>query len=273
MPILQCGRFRIDLARPQIMAIVNLTDDSFTGDGARGDPKAALLRAEQALAEGADMLDLGAESTRPGSEAVPEAQEVARLVPVLRELSSWGVPLSVDTLKPGVMRAVIEAGADMINDVNGFLAPGAVEAVMDSAAALCVMHMRGEPRTMQQAPQYEDVVAEVAAFLDERIRVLDAAGVARERIVLDPGFGFGKTLEHNVALFRALEAMRREGLPVLAGLSRKTMLGAITGRPVGERMVASVTAAMLAAQRGAAILRVHDVAATRDALAVWQAVS
>lgn len=273
MSKLRCGRFEIDLARPQIMAIVNLTDDSFSGDGLHGDLSAALRKAEAAVGEGADMLDIGAESTRPGSDPVPEQQEVDRIVPLIEALAGWKVPLSIDTLKPAVMRAAIAAGADLINDVNGFRAPGAVEAVAGSDAALCVMHMQGEPRTMQVAPQYGDVLADVAAFLDERLDALDEAGVAMERIVLDPGFGFGKTLEHNLALMKGLDVLARRGLPVLAGLSRKTMLGAITGKPVGERMAASVTAAMIAVQRGASILRVHDVAPTRDALLVLQAMS
>lgn len=273
MSSLQCGRFALDLSQPRIMAIINLTDDSFSGDGLQGSLDAALRRAEAALADGAEILDIGAESTRPGSDPVPEQVEIERLVPVIEALAKWAVPLSVDTLKPAVMRAVLAAGADLINDVNGFRAEGAVEAVADSTAALCVMHMQGAPRTMQQAPQYVDVVAEVEAFLAERVAALSAAGVERSRIVLDPGFGFGKTLEHNLALLRALKRFTARGLPVLAGLSRKSMLGAITGRPVDQRMVASVAAALIAVQNGARIVRVHDVAATRDALRVWQAVS
>lgn len=273
MSKLRCGRFEIDLARPQIMAIVNLTDDSFTGDGLHGDLSAALRRAEVALRDGADILDIGAESTRPGSESVPEQQELDRIVPLVEELAGWRVPLSIDTVKPKVMQAAIAAGADLINDVNAFRTPGAVEAVAETSAALCVMHMRGEPRTMQQAPEYGDVVDEVGRFLDERLAVLEGAGVDMERVVLDPGFGFGKTLEHNLALMHHLQTLRRRGLPILAGLSRKTMLGAITGKPVGERQSASVAAAMIAVQRGAAIVRVHDVAPTRDALLVLQAMS
>lgn len=273
MSTLVCGRFELDLSRPRIMAIINLTDGSFSGDGVLDDRDAALRRAETALADGAEILDLGAESTRPGSAAVPEQQELDLLMPVLEALVGWKVPLSIDTLKPGVMRAALAAGADMINDVNGFRAPGAVEVVADGRAGLCVMHMQGEPRTMQQAPSYHDVVEEVAGFLDQRVSVLLAAGVARERILLDPGFGFGKTLEHNCALLRHLERFTQSGLPVLAGLSRKSMLGAITGRPVDQRLSASIAAALVAVQRGAAIVRVHDVAVTRDALMVWQAVS
>jgi dihydropteroate synthase len=273
MPKLICGRFDLDLSEPRIMAIVNLTADSFSGDGLRNDIAAAVRRAESALRDGADILDIGAESTRPGAEPVSEQQELDLLIPVVEALVGLGVPISVDTLKPAVMRAVLLAGADMINDVNAFRAPGAVEAVAGGRAGLCVMHMQGEPRTMQTHPAYEDVVGEVAAFLDERVGALTTAGVARERIVLDPGFGFGKTVAHNCALLRALAGFGATGLPVLAGLSRKSMLGALTGRPVDQRVSASVAAALVAVQRGAAIVRVHDVAPTRDALTVWQAVS
>jgi len=255
------------------MAIVNLTTDSFTGDGSNGDVSRALRRAEEALEQGADILDIGAESTRPGAEPVPEVQEIERIVGVLEALASWNVPISVDTLKPGVMKAALVAGADLVNDVNGFRAVGAVEAVQDTQAALCVMHMAGEPRTMQQSPRYSDVVTEVAAFLTERIAVLELAGVAPGRLLLDPGFGFGKSVEHNFAMLKELDRFQLSGLPVLAGLSRKSMLGAVTGRAVEERMPASVAAALIAVQRGASIVRVHDVAATRDAMLVWQAVS
>lgn len=273
MSILQCGRFRLDLAQPKVMAIINLTDDSFTGDGLHGDLSAALRRAERAVEEGADMLDIGAESSRPGAAPVPEAQELERVVGFIERTRAWNVPLSIDTLKPAVMRAAVAAGADMINDINAFRAPGAIEAVAGSALGLCVMHMQGEPRTMQDDPCYDDVVGEVAAFLEERVQALEAAAVARERIVLDPGFGFGKRTVHNYALLRGLARFGEGGLAVLAGLSRKSMLGAVTGRPVEERMPASVAAALIAVQRGAAIVRVHDVAATCDALKVWQAVS
>lgn len=273
MTLLHCGRFQIDLSQPKVMAIINLTDDSFSGDGLHGDVSAALARAERALEEGADMLDIGAESSRPGSAPVPEAQELERVVRFVERARDWQVPLSIDTLKPAVMRAALEAGADMINDINAFRAPGAVEAVAASAAGLCVMHMQGEPRTMQADPRYDDVVAEVSAFLDERVVALQAAGVAPERIVLDPGFGFGKRTVHNFTLLRELARFGEGGLPVLAGMSRKSMLGAVTGREVDARMAASVAAALIAVQRGAAIVRVHDVAPTIDALKVWQAVS
>ena len=272
MSILQCGRFRLDLRRPVVMAILNLTTDSFSGDGLAANPGTLRARAAAALAEGAGLPDLGAESTRPGAEPVAEEVEIERIVPALHALADLPVPLSVDTLKPAVMRAALAAGADMINDVNGFRAPGAVAAVAAGNAALCVMHMQGEPRTMQAAPQYREVVGEVAAFLDERVAALEAAGVARARIVVDPGFGFGKTLEHNLALLRHLDSFTAGGLPVLAGLSRKSMLGALTGHPPTGRLPASIAAAVLAAQRGARILRVHEVAATVDARKVRAAV-
>ncbi len=253
------------------MAIINLTDDSFSGDGLRGDVRAALGRAEQALAQGADMLDIGAESTRPGSEPVPEAQELERVVRFVEQARDWQVPLSIDTVKPAVMTAALAAGADMINDINAFRAPGTIEAVAAGDVGLCLMHMQGEPRTMQQDPKYGDVVGEVMAFLEARVAALQSAGVARERLVLDPGFGFGKRTEHNYTLLRELGRFTAGGLPVLAGMSRKSMIGAVTGREVGERLAGSVAAALIAVQHGACIVRVHDVAATVDALKVWQA--
>ncbi len=273
MSFLLCGRFRLDPSQPRVMAIINLTDDSFSGDGCRGDLAAAIGRAERALEEGADMLDIGAESTRPGSDPVPEQQELERVVRFVERARDWQVPLSIDTVKPAVMRAALAAGADMINDINAFRAEGAIEAVAGSTAALCVMHMQGEPRTMQLAPCYGDVVAEVEDFLAERVHALESAGVERARIVLDPGFGFGKSVEHNYTLLRELARFGRGGLAVLAGMSRKSMLGAVTGRAVDARMPASVAAALIAVQRGAHIVRVHDVGPTRDALKVWQALA
>lgn len=254
------------------MGIVNVTADSFSGDGHAHDSLSTALRhAERLIAEGADILDIGGESSRPGAVVVPEAEEVDRVVPLLESLRGCGVPLSVDTVKPGVMRAAIAAGADLINDIAALQAPGALAAVAESRAAVCLMHMQGTPGTMQADPQYRDVVQEVMAFLAERVAAAEAAGIARERIVLDPGFGFGKTLQHNQALFKALPDFAHFNLPLLVGVSRKSMLGQITGREVGERMPASIAAAMLAAQAGAHILRVHDVAATKDALAVLSA--
>lgn len=272
MKTLQCGRFRLSLERPLIMGIVNLTPDSFSGDGLVGDVDRAIAHARIQFEAGSDILDVGAESSRPGAIPTSEADELKRLLPVLGELSGWGVPISVDTYKPAVMRAALDAGADMINDIAGMVDPAAVDAVAGSECAVCVMHMQGEPGTMQQAPSYRDVVAEVKTFLLGAVSRCRAAGVANERLVIDPGFGFGKTLEHNLALFRALNSKFVEDFPVLIGVSRKTMLGAITGRTVGERMPASIAAAMLSVQKGAKIVRVHDVAATRDALAVLAAV-
>lgn len=272
MTTLTCGRFVLDLTRPRIMAIINTTPDSFSGDGLANDLDRALARAEQALAEGAEILDIGGESSRPGSEPVSEQQELDRVMPVLERLADGPVPVSIDTVKPGVMRAALAAGASLINDINGFRAEGAVEAVARGNAALCVMHMQGEPRTMQADPRYDDVVAEVRDFLHARVDVLRKAGVAEGRILLDPGFGFGKTVAHNLAMLREIGRFGERGYPVLAGLSRKSLLGVLTGRPMGERTIASVVSALIAVQRGASIVRVHDVAPTRDALKVWQAV-
>ncbi len=267
-----CGRYTLNFERPLIMGIVNVTADSFSGDGhARAGLAAALQHAEQLLAEGADMLDIGGESSRPGAEPVSEAEELARVVPLVEALHECGVPLSVDTVKPAVMRAAIAAGADLINDIAALQAEGALEAVAASNVAVCLMHMQGTPGTMQTDPQYGDVVAEVMHFLAERVAIAEAAGIARERIVLDPGFGFGKRLEHNATLFKALPQFQHFDLPLLVGVSRKSMLGQIAGRDVSERMPASITAAMLAVQQGTQIIRVHDVAATKDALAVLSA--
>ncbi|WP_142805029.1 dihydropteroate synthase [Tepidiphilus sp. J10] len=267
---LQAGRFRLDLSEPKVMGIVNLTEDSFSGDGLGAQRDRALRQADAFIAAGVDLLDFGAESTRPGAEPVPAEQELERLLPVLEALKGAPVPLSVDTMKPEVMREVLRVGADLINDVAGFRLPGAIEAVAASDCALCVMHMKGEPRTMQHSPVYTDVLAEVEEFLEERTAALQAAGVARERILWDPGFGFGKTLEHNAALFRALPRLAARQ-PLLVGVSRKTMIGQITGRPVGERLAGSLTAAVLAWVHGAAIVRVHDVAATVDAREILRA--
>lgn len=272
MPKLNCGSHLLTLDRPLIMGIVNVTADSFSGDGhAHAGLSDALCHAERLIAEGADMLDIGGESSRPGAVPVSEAEELDRVIPLIEALRGCGLPLSVDTVKPGVMRAAIAAGADLINDIAALQAPGALEAVADSQAAVCLMHMQGTPGTMQAAPHYEDVVQSVMDFLAERVAIAEAAGIARERIVLDPGFGFGKTLQHNQTLFRALPRFAHFGLPLLVGVSRKTMLGQITGREVGERMPASIAAAMLAARAGAHIVRVHDVVATKDALAVLSA--
>lgn len=272
MSQLRCGKFTLELDRPLLMGIVNLTPDSFSGDGLVGDVERAVAHARRQFEAGADILDLGAESTRPGAVPATLAEELDRLLPVLERIVDWGVPVSVDTYKPQVMRAALAAGAAMINDIAGMRDPEALAAVAASDCGLCVMHMLGEPRTMQSAPVYDNVVAEVRIFLKARVAACRAAGIAAERIVVDPGFGFGKALDHNLSLFRALPDLAANGQPVLVGVSRKTMLGAITGRLVESRQTASVAAALLAAQRGAAILRVHDVAETKDALAVWSAI-
>ena len=271
--VLNCCRFQLDLSRPRIMAVLNVTSDSFSGDGLAGRFDKALRQAEAAVEAGADILDVGGESSRPGAAPVSVQEEMDRVLPLVERLARWAVPVSVDTVKPQMMQTAVRAGAAMINDIAGFRAEGAIEAVAGSGVALCVMHMQGEPRTMQCSPYYDDVVGEVERFLLERVAGLRAAGVEASRLVLDPGFGFGKTLEHNLALLSSLPRLAAHGYPVLAGLSRKSMLGAITGRPVSERVVASAAAALLAAQRGAAIIRVHDVAETRDALAVLRALS
>jgi dihydropteroate synthase len=254
------------------MGVLNLTPDSFSDGGRYGDAAAAIERARQMIEQGADILDIGAESTRPGAPTVPAREELARLEPVVAALSACGRPLSIDTRKPEVMREVIALGVDMVNDVAGFRAPGAIEAVSGSQVACCVMHMQGEPATMQQSPRYGDVVAEVAASLRERVAALEAAGVARSRLVVDPGIGFGKTRDHNLALLRRLADLS-DGLPVLVGLSRKSLVGAITGRAVGDRLAGSLGGMLAAVARGAQIVRVHDVAESRDALAVWQAIA
>ena len=269
---LQCGRYQLDLRRPQLMGIVNLTADSFSGDGWNNNAQQAIAHGLQLVAEGADLLDLGAESSRPGATPISAAEELERLLPVITGLHDCGVPLSIDTTKAEVMRAALAAGADMVNDITACNEAGMIDLLVSSRAAVCLMHMQGEPRTMQQAPHYDNVAAEVRNFLAERRNHLLAAGVAAERIVLDPGFGFGKTLSHNLSLLRELPAMQELQQAVLVGLSRKSMLGQLTGRAVDERLHASVAAALLAVERGAHILRVHDVAATRDALTVWQAV-
>ena len=261
----------MSLDRPLIMGIVNITPDSFSDGGRYFDPKHALAHAMQLLEDGADILDIGGESSRPGAEPVAVDEELRRVLPVLEKLGELPAPVSVDTWKPEVMRRAIAAGAAMINDIFALRAQGALDAVADSPVAVCLMHMQGEPRTMQQAPSYRDVVAEVEAFLAERAAAAIAAGIARDRIVLDPGFGFGKTPQHNLELIRALPRLREAGFPLLAGLSRKALFGKIIGREVAERVHASAAGALLAAQRGASIVRVHDVAATRDCLLVLRA--
>jgi len=264
----RCGRTLFTLDRPLVMAIVNVTPDSFS-DGGRS-PQQAIEHGLALRTAGADILDIGGESTRPGAAAVSVQAELDRVLPVLEGLLNCGAALSVDTMKPEVMRAALAAGADMINDVRALETPGALEAVANSDCGLCLMHMQGEPRGMQHDPRYEDVVAEVKQYLQARVDAALQAGVSRERLLIDPGFGFGKTLEHNIALFKALPELAQIA-PVLAGVSRKSMLGLITGRPVEGRLAASIAAALLAVGRGAAILRVHDVGETVDALKIMNA--
>jgi dihydropteroate synthase len=267
-----CGRFEFDLERPLVMGIVNVTPDSFSDGGEHDDTDSAVAHARRLIEEGAQILDLGGESTRPGADPVSVADELARLLPVIEALRDCGVPLSIDTFKPEVMRAALDAGADMINDIYGFRQPGAVEAVAQSRCGLCVMHMKGEPRTMQAAPpEYTDLIGEIGLFLGARAHKLRAAWVDPRRIVLDPGFGFGKTGDQNFQLLRRLSGLRSIGYPLLIGLSRKTMIGQATGRPVGDRLPGSIAAALACVARGASIVRVHDVAATVDALKVWHA--
>lgn len=255
------------------MGIVNVTPDSFSDGGRYLDPDRAIEQARTLAREGADLVDVGGESTRPGANAVPWQEELARVAPVVEALVGEGMAVSVDTSKPEVMRAVLGMGAAMINDVRALAAPGALAAVAGSDAAVCLMHMRGEPRTMQVAPHYRDVVAEVGGFLRERALAAEAAGIAADRIVIDPGFGFGKRPQDNLRLLREFADIAALGWPALAGLSRKSLLGRIVHRDTPDRRDASVAAALAAVARGAALVRVHDVAATRDALLVWQAVN
>lgn len=269
---LLCGKFSLPLSRPLIMGVINVTPDSFSDGGKYALTEQAVARATALIDEGADILDIGGESTRPGAQPVTLDEERRRVLPLVERLADCGVPVSVDTQKPELMREAIAAGAAMINDINALSAPGALDAVAATSAAACLMHKQGDPQTMQQDPHYGDVVAEVRGFLAARVEAAQRGGISRDRLVIDPGFGFGKTLEHNLALLRELERFATLGVPVLAGLSRKSMLGRITGREADERVFASVAAALIAVEKGARIVRVHDVAATRDALAVWNAV-
>ncbi|MBK0393599.1 dihydropteroate synthase [Ramlibacter algicola] len=270
----QTARQRIDLSRPRVMGIVNLTPDSFSDGGRLADVPAALAYCERLLREGADILDLGAESTRPGSPPVPADEELRRLLPVLREAVKLGAPVSVDTSKAEVMREALDAGADIVNDIWALRQPGALDAVAaHPACGVCLMHMHGEPRTMQLAPMQGDATAQVAAFLQERAGAVRARGVAAERIVLDPGVGFGKTPAQNFGLLSAQRGLLELGYPLLVGWSRKSSLGQATGLSAGERLVPSVAAALLAVERGARVVRVHDVKDTVAALQVWRAAS
>lgn len=271
-PVWQTTRFRIDLSRPRVMGIVNITPDSFSDGGAHATTSAALAHCERLLKEGADILDLGGESSRPGATPLPLEDELARVLPVLKGALSLGVPVSIDTYKPEVMRAVLALGADIVNDIYALRWRGAVDAVAaHSTCGVCLMHMQGEPESMQQRPLYGDVIEEVSAFLKARAGALRDAGVAAERITLDPGIGFGKSVAHNLALLSRQRELLALGYPLLVGWSRKSSLGALTGRPVDERVPASIAASLAAAQLGAKVLRVHDVAATVDALKVGEA--
>ena len=268
---LSCGARTLDLSAPVIMGVLNVTPDSFSDGGRFLQRDQALRHAEAMAAAGAAIIDVGGESTRPGAAPVSLSEELDRVVPVVEHIARrLDVVISVDTSTAEVMRAAAAAGAGLINDIRALQRPGALQAARDTGLAVCLMHMQGEPATMQQSPHYDDVVADVRAFLQQRVQACVAAGIDRQRLVLDPGFGFGKTDTHNLALLAALPALTADG-PLLAGLSRKSMIGRLLGRPVEDRLVGSVTLALLAAQRGARILRVHDVAETADVLRLWSA--
>jgi dihydropteroate synthase len=269
--MLFCGPFQLNLSRPLVMGILNVTPDSFSDGGLHNRRDAAIAHARQLIAEGADIIDIGGESTRPGAAPVSVQEELDRVLPVIEGLP--GVPVSIDTFKPEVMKQAIAAGVHMVNDINALQDASAMKAVAMSRVAVCLMHKQGNPQTMQLLPGYTDVVEEVANFLRARINAAEAAGIERQRIVIDPGFGFGKTLHHNLLLLRELNVLTRLGVPILAGLSRKSMLGTLTGQDARHRMPASVAAALIAVQRGASIVRVHDVQATVDALKIWEAIN
>jgi len=269
---LNCGKFKFNLTRPLVMGIINATPDSFSDGGLYLNHDAALAHADQLITEGADMLDIGGESTRPGAQPVSVQEELDRVIPIIEKLRDAPVAISVDTFKPEVMQAAITAGANMVNDINALQSEAASVIIASSDVAVCLMHKQGDPQTMQEQPFYNDVVTEIREFLQTRIEAAEAAGISRERIVIDPGFGFGKTLAHNLALLRKLDKLAELGVPVMAGLSRKSMLGVLTGRNVGERLPASLAAALIAVQRGASIVRVHDVRETVDLFKIWNAV-
>ncbi len=272
MATLIAGKFQFDLVRPLIMGVVNVTPDSFSDGGRLQNARQAIDHALMLAEQGADILDVGGESTRPGAAAVSEDEELRRVLPVIEVLAARGLAVSADTRKPRVMEAATQAGAAMVNDVMALREPGALDAVAKSSAAVCLMHMQNDPQSMQAAPHYENVVEEVREFLAQRLAACEAAGIGRSRLVIDPGFGFGKTLAHNLALLKNLDRLAGLGVPVLAGMSRKSMLGTLTGKPVDQREYAGIAAHLAAVARGAAIVRVHDVAAMKDALAVWQAI-
>lgn len=272
MTIWQTSRFAIDLSAPRVMGIVNVTPDSFSDGGRYATAASAQAQCEALLREGADILDIGGESTRPGARVPSEPEELQRVLPVLRHALTLGVPVSVDTSTPAVMQAALDLGVDIVNDVRALRRPGALEVLArHGRAGVCLMHLQGEPDTMQAAPHYDDVLVEVRDFLAARRAALLQAGIANARIVLDPGIGFGKTVDHNLALLRRQRELLTLGSPLLVGWSRKSTLGALTGRAVHERQAASAAAALLAVQRGARVVRVHDVAATVDVLTIWRA--
>ena len=270
--LLRCGRHVLDLSRPRVMGVLNVTPDSFSDGGQFLDFDRALAHARAMLDDGADIIDIGGESTRPGSLPTPESDEIQRVIPIVETLARADVLTSVDTMKPAVMRAAIAAGASMINDVCALQTPAAIDAVASSDVAVCLMHMQGEPRTMQSAPAYRDVVVDVRDFLKERAAACRAAGIEDDRIAVDPGFGFGKTVAHNLRLIRELASIVSLGFPVIVGASRKSTIGKLTGRAAGERLAGSLAAALAAVAHGASIVRVHEVRETVDALEVWRAI-
>ena len=271
---LDCNGRGLALDRPRVMGIVNVTPDSFSDGGQHASTEAAIAHGLALAEEGADIIDVGGESTRPGSQPVTVEDELARVLPVIEGLRArCDLPISVDTSKPEVMRAAVAAGAGMINDVWALRREGAIEAASELAVPVCLMHMQGEPATMQDDPRYDDVVAEVHGFFNQRLFACQMAGIDRKRLLVDPGFGFGKTLEHNLQLLRQLSRLVELGVPVLAGLSRKGMIGQVTGRALEQREVGSAVAALIAVQNGAMLVRAHDVGATVDALKLWAAVS
>jgi dihydropteroate synthase len=264
---LDCNGKLLDLTRPQVMGVLNVTPDSFSDGGDFFLLDRAVARALQMEAEGAAIVDIGGESTRPGAEPVSVDEEIGRVVPVIEALQSrLKVPISIDTRKPQVMRAAVRAGAGLINDINALREPGAIEAAVECGTPVCLMHMQGEPRTMQTDPRYANVVGEVADFLQKRVSACEQSGLSREKILLDPGFGFGKTVSHNLQLLAQLDTLTRSGLPIVVGLSRKSMIGKLLGLEPGERLPASIALAVLAVERGARLVRSHDVAATWQAL-------
>jgi len=270
--IFSCGHFQLDLAQPCVMGIVNVTPDSFSDGGKFNATDAAIAHALQLIEQGADILDIGGESTRPNATPVSLQEELDRVIPVIEALAKQEIPISIDTYKPQVMQAAIQAGASMVNDVRALQEEGALEVVAKSNAGVCLMHMQGTPKTMQIDPQYTDVVSEVSSFLETRIQKCVQAGIAKNRIVIDPGFGFGKTREHNITLIRQLEILNQLEQPLLVGLSRKSVLGQVTGENVDARLYASISAAVISAMKGAKILRVHDVKETVEALKVVSAI-